>query len=129
MSNPISAVMNLGGKFIDKFIADKDLKETLKADFAMAAMNGDLKEFETIINAQAGIIMAEANGTWLQSSWRPLTMIWFSVLLGMYWFGFAPDYLVDNPETVNQLFDLLKIGIGGYIVGRSGEKMMKEYKK
>jgi len=129
MSNPISAVMNLGGKFIDKFIADKDLKETLKADFAMAAMNGDLKEFETIINAQAGIIMAEASGTWLQSSWRPLTMIWFSVLLGMYWFGFAPEYLVENPSTVDQLFDLLKIGIGGYIVGRSGEKMMKEYKK
>ena len=129
MSNPFGAALEIGGKILDKFVADKDLKETLKADLAMAAMNGELKEVISIIEAQASIIMAEASGTWLQSSWRPLTMIWFSVLLGMYWFGFAPDYLVENPSTVDQLFDLLKIGIGGYIVGRSGEKMMKEYKK
>ena len=123
--NPIGAVVEIGGKILDKFVQDKDLKEKLKAELAIAAMNGELKGLE----AQVSVITTEAQGNWLQRSWRPLTMIWFSVLIGMYWFGMAPDYLIQSPETVNQLFELLKIGIGGYLVGRSAEKIAKEWKK
>ena len=117
--NPLDAVINLGGKVLDKFVADKDLAQKLKAELAIAAMNGDLKELE----GQISIITAEAQGNFLQRSWRPLIMIWFAVLLGLYWFGFAPDYLIESPSTVDQLFDLLKIGIGGYIGGRTLEKV------
>lgn len=121
----LSAVLNLGGKVLDKFVQDKDLAQKLKAEMTVAAMNGDLKELE----AQVSIITTEAQGNWLQRSWRPLTMVWFSVLLGMYWFGFAPDYLIDNPATVDQLFGLLKLGIGGYVLGRSVEKSVEVYSK
>jgi|TARA_R110000796_G_scaffold224760_1_gene341060 hypothetical protein len=119
----LSAVLNLGGKVLDKFVQDKDLAQKLKAEMTIAAMNGELKELE----AQVSIITTEAQGNWLQRSWRPLTMVWFSVLLGMYWFGFAPDYLIDNPATVDQLFGLLKLGIGGYVLGRSVEKSVEVY--
>ena len=121
----LSAVLNLGGKVLDKFVQDKDLAAKLKSEMAIAAMNGELKELE----AQVSIITTEAQGNWLQRSWRPLTMVWFSVLLGMYWFGFAPDYLIDNPATVDQLFGLLKLGIGGYVLGRSVEKSVEVYSK
>ena len=121
----LSAVLNLGGKVLDKFVQDKDLAQKLKAEMTVAAMNGELKELE----AQVSIITTEAQGNWLQRSWRPLTMVWFSVLLGMYWFGFAPDYLIDNPATVDQLFGLLKLGIGGYVLGRSVEKSVEVYSK
>ena len=121
----LSAVLNLGGKVLDKFVQDKDLAQKLKAEMTIAAMNGDLKELE----AQVSIITTEAQGNWLQRSWRPLTMVWFSILLGMYWFGFAPDYLIDNPATVDQLFGLLKLGIGGYVLGRSVEKSVEVYSK
>ena len=121
----LSAVLNLGGKVLDKFVQDKDLAQKLKAEMTVAAMNGDLKELE----AQVSIITTEAQGNWLQRSWRPLTMVWFSILLGMYWFGFAPDYLIDNPATVDQLFGLLKLGIGGYVLGRSVEKSVEVYSK
>lgn len=121
----LSAVLNLGGKVLDKFVQDKDLAQKLKAEMTIAAMNGELKELE----AQVSIITTEAQGNWLQRSWRPLTMVWFSVLLGMYWFGFAPDYLIDNPATVDQLFGLLKLGIGGYVLGRSVEKSVEVYSK
>ena len=119
----LSAVLNLGGKVLDKFVQDKHLAQKLKAEMTIAAMNGELKELE----AQVSIITTEAQGNWLQRSWRPLTMVWFSVLLGMYWFGFAPDYLIDNPATVDQLFGLLKLGIGGYVLGRSVEKSVEVY--
>ena len=121
----LSAVLNLGGKVLDKFVQDKDLAAKLKSEMAIAAMNGELKELE----AQVSIITTEAQGNWLQRSWRPLTMVWFSILLGMYWFGFAPDYLIDNPATVDQLFGLLKLGIGGYVLGRSVEKSVEVYSK
>jgi len=121
----LSAVLNLGGKVLDKFVQDKDLAQKLKSEMTLAAINGELKELE----AQVSIITTEAQGNWLQRSWRPLTMVWFSVLLGMYWFGFAPDYLIDNPQTVDHLFDLLKLGIGGYVLGRSVEKSVEVYSR
>jgi hypothetical protein len=31
-------------------------------------------------------------------------------------------------ELPQDLYDLMKIGVGGYIVGRSGEKIVKEWK-
>jgi len=34
--------------------------------------------------------------------------------------------MFDMPE---QAWGLLSVGLGGYVVGRSGEKIMKEYKK
>jgi len=32
-------------------------------------------------------------------------------------------------DTLDNVFNLLQIGIGGYVLGRSGEKAIKEYKK
>jgi len=125
MADPISAVIGIGGKILDKFVADKDLKEKLKSELALAAVNGELKELEAAVS----IISLEAQGNWLQRSWRPAMMLWFAFLLGMYWFGYAPDYLIENPETLSDLFDLLKIGIGGYVVGRSVEKAAENYSK
>lgn len=125
MKDPISAVIGIGGKILDKFVPDRDLREKLKSELALAAMNGELKEIEFAVS----VIATEAQGNWLQRSWRPLMMIWFGILLGLYWFGLAPDYLVSNPTTVDSLFDLLKIGIGGYVVGRSVEKAAETYSK
>jgi len=121
--DPITAGLGLVDKFIGKFVKDKDLAEELRAKARSEDFNFDLQE----LKAKVSVILAEASGGWLQRNWRPLTMVWFSVLLGMYWFGYAPDYLVNNPETVDQLFDLLKLGIGGYVVGRSAEKIADKW--
>lgn len=82
--------------------------------------------YETqLMDNQSKIILAEAQGeSWLQRNWRPLMMVWFAALLGMYWFGFTPLNL--SQETLNQLFLLMQLGIGGYIVGRSGEKIIPQ---
>lgn len=83
-------------------------------------------EYETkLMDNQAKVILAEAQGeSWLQRNWRPMMMIWFAVLLGMYWFGFTPENL--SQTTIDHMFTLLQIGIGGYIVGRSGEKIIPQ---
>jgi hypothetical protein len=112
-------------KIINKSVKDKDLALQLNHEIEAALSESLDKELE----AQRDIIVAEAKGeSWLQRSWRPVTMLSFLVLLFVYWFGLAPDYVVENPTVVDSVFDLLKIGIGGYIVGRSAEKGLKIYK-
>jgi len=39
---------------------------------------------------------------------------------------FSVDVVLDLPKD---LWDLLKIGLGGYVVGRSAEKAIKNFKK
>lgn len=102
---------------VDKFVADKDLKTQLTAELNMKLTGILEKELE----AQKAIILAEAQGNLLQRIWRPLMMIWFAFLIGAHWFGFTPENL--TPAMVADLYQLVQIGIGGYVVGRSAEKI------
>lgn len=77
-----------------------------------------------LLKAQSNIITAEAKGdSWLQRNWRPITMITFLILICLDSFGILANPLPPDAWTV------LKIGLGGYIVGRSGEKIVKTYKE
>lgn len=106
---------------IDKNVADKDLAAKLKAEAQMAILTMDHSEFMKTIESQASIITAEANATsWLTKSWRPMVMLMFAGMLLSHWLGYTPANL--EPEMVKQVFSIIKIGLGGYVVGRSAEK-------
>jgi hypothetical protein len=60
-------------------------------------------------------------GNWLQKSWRPLTMLTMVIILVCKWFGLTNSEIPLELEV--ELMGLLKIGIGGYIAGRSLEKV------
>ena len=47
--------------------------------------------------------------------------------IGAHWLGFTSSTLTQ--EEILSLFDLVKIGLGGYVVGRSGEKIAQSYFK
>ena len=119
-----SAAIALGSTLVERWFPDKDEQDKRKADLVSMAMSGDLQVLQT----QAGIITAEAQGdSWLQRNWRPITMLWFSGLVGAHWLGFTPPNLSE--AQVVGLLDIVQVGLGGYVVGRSAEKVMKEYKK
>ena len=73
---------------------------------------------------QTEIIVAEANGNWLQRSWRPILMLCFGFIV-MYVKFIAPLFELPIPPLENEGVDLLLWGIGGYVVGRSAEKISK----
>ena len=105
---------------IERIFPDKAEQDKAKSEMMAILAEAEAKQ----LKAKSDIVVAEATGeSWLQRNWRPITMLFFLVLLGSYWFGLAPKYLIENPEIVSHLFTLLEIGIGGYIVGRSGEKI------
>jgi len=99
------------------------IKSDPQAAVKIREIEAQLEQTRLEVRGQA--VQAEAKGeSWLQRNWRPLTMVWFSALIGGYWFGYTPDNLSD--EAVLSLFGLIKLGLGGYVIGRSAEKITKE---
>lgn len=77
---------------------------------------------------KAKIIAAEAQGeSFLQRNWRPLVMIWFAVLISLNWFGLRPENMSD--QVLIELMKLLKIGLGGYVIGQSAEQIADKWNK
>lgn len=107
-------------------------EERGKLRMALYQLQGALTEriigYETsLLESKTQIIVAEAkSGSWLTRNWRPLVMIWFAGLVGAHWLGFTPPNLSE--ETVLSLLGLVKIGIGGYVIGRSVEKVAPNVK-
>jgi len=71
---------------------------------------------------QTEIVLAEANGNWLQRSWRPILMLAFGFIV-IYVKFVAPLFSLPIPPLENEFWNLLQLGIGGYVVGRSAEKI------
>jgi hypothetical protein len=89
-------------------------------------MGSKLLEYETArMNMQQKIIEAEAKSAhWVTSTWRPVTMLTFLGLVVSYWLGYTPENI--GPDQVNSLLDLIKLGLGGYVIGRSAEKVVPQ---
>ena len=93
-------------------------------DVQAAAMQ-QVFEFESKnLEARAGIINSEAQSEhWVTATWRPITMLTFLALAVGDTFGLFATPLRDEAWT------LLQLGIGGYVAGRSVEKVMQIAKK
>ena len=83
---------------------------------------------------QANVIIAELkSGSFLAQNWRPITMLTFVAIiannyilypyLALFWSA-AP--VLEIPPD---MWNLLKIGLGGYVVGRTVEKVADRVKK
>lgn len=119
---------------IDKAVKDKDLAAKLKAEIQLNAMNIDHSEFTDALKSQTEIIVAEAKGgSWLQRSWRPGLMCLFGVIIANNYilYPYLKLFFPEAPmlEIPPDMWALLKLGIGGYVVGRSGEKVVKVWKE
>ncbi len=110
-------------------------EESLTSD-ARAQLEGMLGKLEDkaldlqthVVNAQKSIIVAEAQGgSWIQRNWRPVVMLTFAGLIVAHWLGWTAENLKE--AEVLMLLEIVKIGLGGYVVGRSAEKCVKYYRK
>lgn len=91
------------------------------------AFGSKMIELESqLIQAQSAVIIAEAQSqSWIARNWRPLIMIEFGTLIALIATGYMDtDALNAVPE---ELWQLLTMGIGGYIVARSVDKNVPKY--
>ncbi|GAA5446074.1 hypothetical protein Misp06_04282 [Microbulbifer sp. NBRC 101763] len=120
----ISAISELIGKVIDKAFPDKTEANRLKAQVDSKLISMDLEE----LKAATQIITAESGGeSWLQRNWRPVTMLTFVGLIVAQWLGWTAPNLSEDQTLA--LLEIVKIGLGGYVVGRSVEKATIAWKQ
>jgi len=99
-------------------------EEKMTLDNVMATIQNTVTQaylnYESQIKQlQGSIIIAEAQGgSWMQRNWRPITMLTFLILVVCDSFGLLAFRLAEQAWT------LLQIGLGGYVVGRSAEKIV-----
>ena len=87
----------------------------LQVGFMEQGLQYELAQLE----ARAAIITAEAKSDhFLTATWRPITMLTFLALVVCDQFGLLTFRLAEDAWT------LLQLGLGGYVVGRSVEKVV-----
>jgi len=134
VSNPLTDILAGGfGSVLDgisavlgKFIADPNAK--LQAQIELTKVATDYQT--SVLNAerdlavqQASVITAEAKSeSWIARNWRPITMLTFVYIIAHNYI-FATLFHLTVVPIPPDMWDLLKLGIGGYIAGRSVEKV------
>lgn len=117
--DPISAALDIGGKLIDRMWPDPAQKSAAQIALLELAQKGELAE----LTARAEIVKTEAASShWLAANWRPILMLTFGALIVARWFGFAAPAL--SQDEYLKLWDIVEFGLGGYVVGRSAEKII-----
>jgi hypothetical protein len=123
----ISNIFEPAVKLIDEIHTSDEEKLQLQAQ--IKAVENELLakviDYESkLLESKTAIITAEATGqSWMQRNWRPITMLTFLALVVLNSFG-----LLVTP-LANEAWTLLQIGLGGYVAGRSAEKMSQQYLK
>jgi Holin of 3TMs, for gene-transfer release len=122
MSGPIN-------KIIESYVSDLELRRKLQAELETNMITHLGKSLEL----QQAIVLAEVKSEhWLTRSWRPilmLTLVFFLVLVGLVipLADLAAGHAIPfNPRwqsLPDGFWNFLTIGVGGYIGGRSVEKI------
>lgn len=140
----MSAIIDLIGSLfqpavdlVDEVHTSDEEKEQLQNQLfeLQSTVMSKVMEYESkTLDAKASIIKAEAQGTsWLQRNWRPILMLSIvAIVVNNYILFPYLSMFTDKVVMLNlpdKLFTLMTVGVGGYVAGRSGEKIMKAYKR
>ncbi len=101
-----------------------DLPPDKKAELSMRYAELD----KAITEARSNVIMAEAQGqSWLQRNWRPLLMLTIIIIVANNYILYPYLSIFTDKVRVldlpDKLWNLMEIGVGGYILGRTVEKV------
>jgi len=126
----ITTLLPVVSNVLDRVLPDTVAKDKVKAELQTQM----LQHSASIEKAAASVVVAEAKGeSWLQRNWRPVTMMAFVVIIinnyiAVPWLQTLglPAVSLDIPPD---MWSLLQIGIGGYIVSRGAEKGIKTWKE
>ena len=130
MISLISALAPIVGDIVKEAIPDPDKKAEAENKVRLALLE-NTKQIEASASA---ILLAEAKSeSWIASSWRPILMLNITAIVSVNYLIFplievatGNKMMIPLPE---ELWTLLTVGVGGYVLGRSGEKVAKNFQK
>jgi len=118
-------ITSLLPNLLDKLFPDPSAAAQAKLKLVELQQSGALAELEASTKtALAGseVVKTEAASShWLAANWRPITMLVFAGLIVARWFGWAAPNLSEAEYL--KLWSIVEFGLGGYVVGRSVEKI------
>lgn len=109
MKGPVTNVVEAVSGLVDRLTLPAREKRELELEITRL-----LSSLETVsVKNRTEVVRGEAVGNWLQRSWRPLLMLVFAgiILVG----AFTPLPMLEDSS---RFWDLLEIGLGGYIIGK-----------
>jgi len=118
------------GKIVDK-IPDADDRKRMELSLQELIASVQIKVLDMerqLLDAKTQLINTEMQGSKLQRNWRPILMLCFGFII-MYNYWFAPTFSTPTTDLPEDFWMLLKISVGGYVIGRSGEKIVPELTK
>ncbi|MDI3326763.1 3TM-type holin [Pontibacterium granulatum] len=117
----LTGLLNPITELVDELHTSEEERLQIKSGLfqVQATLAARMMDYEArLVEAKAQVITAEANGqSWMQRNWRPITMLTFLFLVVADTFGWTAFRLAPEAWT------LLQIGLGGYVIGRSAEKI------
>jgi len=126
----ITALAPLIGDIVKEAIPDPDKKMDAENKVRLALLENS-KQIEA---SASSIILAEAKSeSWIASSWRPILMMNITAIVSVNFLVFPLlEVLTGTKLSIPlppELWTLLTVGVGGYTIGRSGEKIAQNLKK
>lgn len=126
----ITALAPLVADIVKEAIPDADKRVEAENKVRLAL----LENSQQLEASASQIILAEAKSEhWMAASWRPLLMMvitaivaWNYLIGGIIEAIIGRDILIPLPD---EMWTLLTVGVGGYTLGRSGEKIAQNIKK
>lgn len=125
--DPISAILGVGMKLVDKFFPDPEQKAKAQLELLQMQQNGELAQIaadtaeqqELTKRAQADML----SDSWLSKNIRPMTLIF--ILLGYFIFAMMSAFDLDTNKTYVELLGQWGMLIMSfYFGGRTLEKIM-----
>jgi len=117
-----SKIIDRAGKVIDNITSTDDEKNQAKTDLSSIV----LESLSSLQDAQHKVALAEVKGNALQRNWRPVVMVSFAFIVFYTYFlqpAFFPNAIKVSETLPEKFWDLLELGLGGYVIGRSMEKV------
>ena len=112
---------SIGGQVAKSLFPDP-ADETKRLEVQNQVQLAVMQQAGGIVAAAADIVKAEAQSEhWLAANWRPILMLTFGGLIVARWFGWAAPELSESEYL--KLWDIVQLGLGGYVIGRSVEKI------
>jgi hypothetical protein len=123
----IDAILNIGGKLIDKLIPDPQAKAEAQLKLAELAQNGELKQLDADMAEQQELTKRQQNDmasdSWLSKNIRPMTLI--AILMGYFVFAMMSAFEMDtNTKYVELLGQWGMLIMSFYFGGRTLEKII-----
>ena len=126
----ISALAPIVGDIVKEAIPDHDKKAEAENKVRLALLE-NTKQIEA--SASQSILAEAKSESWIASSWRPILMFNITLIVSVNYLIFPLIEVATGSKLMiplpDELWTLLTVGVGGYVVGRSGEKVAKTLKK